>query len=556
MNQLTQDIKKIPKSDQVVKVNSKKFDEKLPSKNLVKVCHQLALRSQAICVVVSYLTQEKKMLIQQACQHFYQKIVPLSMSDLTQPRFYQPMYFEDNNFLYFLDTCDLITQGQDQLNSKARVSSHYKSEKNGDANNQADADDAERLIKKKVKWVKIGEIQGLRKVFINNVSYSAFVYRSLCITPQKRLFLIGGIKRQDDYQSEQKVPITETVEVKIDFGRHKKIPRAVVKSSMINPRCTQSMTSILNGKYIAVAAGALEDKKQTDTCEYYDTEKDIWHPLPKLNFEKFQASLVNVADKYLYYLGGQSLHVNSNKFTSTIERLNFLKWSAQNLIYFSQNDDPTQSGFIQDVIGEQRWEVLEVRCPDRFTLGFTFSLGFYRRAIRRDYYNGLNSGKIVECDLEWKDGKLTFAANDQDVYSKMLSDYPGIVKGSLEDQGPALYSEDDYDLRCPSGLRNSRLYDERIYVLGGLGQNFRQIHFLDLFKKEYVSSGIIEENPNDVDYILDDNYCIFDYGRRIMSIGKFHIIEIEIGEKPKVVTYPDGYKKIQHDSIKQENEIE
>eukprot|EP00347_Sterkiella_histriomuscorum_P016793 403351831 len=548
MNQLTQDIKKIPKSDQVVKVNSKKFDEKLPSENLVKVCHQLALRSQAICVVVSYLTQEKKMLIQLVCQHFYQKIVPLTMSVFSQPRFYQPMYFEDNDFLYFLDTYDLITQGQ-QLNSNARVDPSGNPQQIGDANNQVGSDDAERLIKKKVKWVKIGEIQGLKRVNFNDLTSPALVYRSLCITPQKRLFLVGGYQKFADVQGDYKVPSTETVEVKIDFGRHKKLPRAVVKSSMINPRYTHSMTSILNGKYIAVAAGALDDKKHTDTSEYYDTDKDIWYPLPKLNFEKFQASLVNVADKYLYCLGGASLIQATNQVTRTIERLNFSKWSAQNLIYFAQNDNATASGFIQDVIGEQRWEVLEVQYPERFTKGFIFSLAFHRRAIKRDYYNGLNCGKIIESDLEWEEGKLTFAANDSDVNSRKFLDYPGLVKGSFEDQGPAYDSEDDYDVRYPAGIRNSCLYDERIYVLGGLKQDFREIFYLDLFKKEILSSCKIQENLGDADKIFDDNYCIFDQGKRIMSIGKNNIHEIELSELPRVVNYPDGYKKVQDDSI-------
>ena len=34
-----------------------------------------------------------------------------------------------------------------------------------------------------------------------------------------------------------------------------------------------------------------------------------------------------------------------------------------------------------------------------------------------------------------------------------------------------------------------------------------------------------------------------------MSIGKNNIHEIELSELPRVVNYPDGYKKVQDDSI-------
>ncbi len=62
------------------------------------------------------------------------------------------------------------------------------------------------------------------------------------------------------------------------------------------------------GRYIAVAGGALDNFSQTDACEFYDTQKDKWAILPRLSKGRYSSAIVLVKDKYLYTIGGHESH--------------------------------------------------------------------------------------------------------------------------------------------------------------------------------------------------------------------------------------------------------
>lgn len=131
----------------------------------------------------------------------------------------------------------------------------------------------------------------------------------------------------------------------IDHVNFKKAPYAVQRAFMIHQRYCYAYATLLNGKYIAVAGGALDNLHHTDKCEYYDIPNDIWYPLPQLNEQRFQASLVNVNDKYLYCLGGAKDINQVNGLIRTVERINFVRLNAQRMMYFSSNYHGTLDGF-------------------------------------------------------------------------------------------------------------------------------------------------------------------------------------------------------------------
>jgi hypothetical protein len=89
------------------------------------------------------------------------------------------------------------------------------------------------------------------------------------------------------------------------------------------PRYCFGYCTFEQGRYIAVAGGALDRFFHTNTCELYDVLKDKWITLPNLNEAKYSAAVVCVKDKFLYTFDGSvaSKTMNYNASSIKIEKL-------------------------------------------------------------------------------------------------------------------------------------------------------------------------------------------------------------------------------------------
>ena len=228
------------------------------------------------------------------------------MACFSDSRLYQPIFFENHSELYLLDLGAFENQTNQENKEKKIYEWKNLGEIKGLAESTLTSADGIPISKEQMKLPESAEdfMQRNYSLSINEDLNENVSYRQLIYTARKKIFLIGG--RQIYQENDQKLyfkPRHDCCEVFTD-PKFVTPPTAVRKRDMISPRFCQSMTGMLDGRYIAVACGSESLEISTDTSEYYDVESDVWYPLPRLNQKKFQGAIVNVKDKYLYYFGG------------------------------------------------------------------------------------------------------------------------------------------------------------------------------------------------------------------------------------------------------------
>lgn len=174
---------------------------------------------------------------------------------------------------------------------------------------------------------------------------------SLVVTPTHRVFMIGGRVQSEAGDEESKnnnaIARQDCLEVvNIRLGKNapvipgkkdddseqistvkSKMPmRVIEKNPMINPRYAFGYATVEQGRFIVVAGGTLKRFSHTDQTEFYDTKKDKWFLLPKLNEVKCLSSVVNVDDQWVYAIGGVEHSDQVNKPVATVERIKFAEY--------------------------------------------------------------------------------------------------------------------------------------------------------------------------------------------------------------------------------------